>query len=174
MPLQNQMKKPKYRLEPMVILKTRAKRDAESKLAKAIKQVDIEKKKVLHLEERKRAVHEQREKARNDMRARISSGQASVKDSQFHLGFIEKLKGDEEIIEQEIKDQKEIVRQAEDKLKRAKRDYQEAASDLNVIEKHRELWVKAQRLKLNAAENKLMNELGNTVFQINRMQAGGA
>ena len=116
----------------------------------------------------------QREIARNDMRTRISSGQASVKDSQFHLGFIEKLKGDEEIIEQEIKDQKEIVRQAEDKLKRAKRDYQEAASDLNVIEKHRELWVKAQRLKLNAAENKLMNELGNTVFQINRMQAGGA
>ena len=109
-----------------MILKARAKRETEIKLAKVIKELEAEKKKVANLEEKKKNIQARREKARTDMRNKMGSGQASIKDSQFHLGFITKLKEDEDVVEQEIKEQKEVVRQVEDKLKRARRDYRDA------------------------------------------------
>jgi hypothetical protein len=36
------------------------------------------------------------------------------------------------------------------------------------MEKHKELWEKKQLAQLTAMENKLMNELGNVVFQLNK------
>src|SRR3989338_3709893 len=104
------------------------------------------------------------------MRERVSSGKARVKESHFHLDFLTKLKDDAVKMDQEITEQKEEIEVAQGKLKRARRDYMDAASELNVMEKHRELWSKKQAHLLSTLENKQMNELGNVVHQMNRMR----
>lgn len=164
-------KKKHYRLEALLKLKERAKRQTEILLAKVIKELEEEKQKLERLKEKKKEIQTKREKARTDMRDKVAKGQSRVKESHFHLAFIEKLKEDEMILEEEIKEQMEAIKQAEDKLKRARRDYRDAASELNVMQKHKELWIKKEQKALNALENKQMNELGNIVHQINKMGA---
>lgn len=162
--------KPKYRLEPLLRMKERALRQAEIALAKAIKEVQEEEKKLKRLEEKKKEILARREKARQEMSGKIASGQSRVMESQFHLGFIQKLKEDEEALEKEIEEQKEAVERAKGKVKRGRRDYMDSAYELNVMQKHKELWMKKERHILSVLENKQMNELGNTVHQMNRMR----
>ncbi|OGQ06563.1 MAG: hypothetical protein A3G32_01565 [Deltaproteobacteria bacterium RIFCSPLOWO2_12_FULL_40_28] len=164
-------KKNRYRLEPLLQLKERRKRQTEIALSKAIKKLDDEKEKLKKLTDLKKEVIRQREHARNDMNQKVATGQARIKESQFHLGFMIKLQDDQKKVEDEIKDQTENVVHAEEKLKRARRDYLDAAQELNVMEKHKELWTKKEKKTLDAKENKLMNELGNTVYQLNRMRS---
>lgn len=163
-------KKEKYRLEPLLRMKEREKRKMEMALAKAIKALEEEKNKLISLEDFKKEIIEKKRKTESSMRERVISGKARIKESHFHLDFLTKLKSDIEKTDQEISEQKESIGVAEGKLKRARRDYMDAASELNVMEKHRELWGKKQAHILSALENKQMNELGNVVHQINRMR----
>ncbi len=165
------MAKIRYRLEALLRMKERAKRQTEIALAKAIKELEEEKEKLKNLFEKKEELQKKREKARTDMRNKVATGQSRIQETQFHLSYITKLKEDEEALDKEIDEQKESVEVAEKKLKRARRDYQDAASELNVMEKHRELWIKKQKQALSVLENKEMNELGNTLHQMNKMKA---
>lgn len=164
-------KKEKYRLEPLIRLKERDKKRTEMALARAIRELREEEKKLGELKELKKEIGRKREKARTDMRKKVASGKSVIKDSQFHLSFMEKLKEDEDRIDREIKEQEEMVSQAREKLKRAKRDYIDAASELNMMQKHRELWSKKQARLLSALENKQMGELAQVVYQMNKISA---
>ena len=164
-------KKPKYRLEVLLKMKERAKRAAEMALARAIKALEEEKEKMKKLEEKKKEIKMKREKARTEMRQKVASGQSRIKESQFHLNYMMKLEDDEKAVDKEIEEQKELVATASDKLKRARRDYVDSATELNTMEKHKELWAKKERQVLSALENKQMNELAGTVHQMNRMRA---
>lgn len=139
-------------------------------MAKAIKEVQEEEKKLKRLEEKKKEILAKRAKARQEMSDKIASGQSRVMESQFHLGFIQKLKEDEEALEKEIEEQKEALERARGKVKRARRDYMDSAYELNVMQKHKELWMKKEQRALSVLEGKQMNELGNTVHQMNRMR----
>lgn len=163
-------KKEKYRLEAMLKLKLRQKRTSEIALAKAIKKLEEEKNKREKLLALKKEIEAKREGARGKMREKVLSGNSRIQDSQFHLGFMEKLKEDNERMDAEIKEQDEVIERAAEKLKRARRDYMDAASELNIMEKHKELWQKKVNDRLTALEDKQMNELGNTVFQMNKMR----
>lgn len=163
-------KKEKYRLESLVKLKERQKRKTEELLARAIRELADEKKKLEKLKNLKKEIIEKRVKARSQMNKKVSSGQSRIRESQFHIGYLTKLKEDEEKADKEIAEQKEVFDLAEQKLKRARRDYIDAATELNVMEKHRELWAKKQAQVLSALENKQMNELGNALHQINKMK----
>ena len=164
-------KKPKYRLEVLLRMKERAKRAAELALARAIKALEEEKEKLRKLEDKKKEIRMKREKARAEMREKVASGQSRIKESQFHLNYMLKLEDDEKAVDKEIEEQKEVLATATDKLKRARRDYVDAATELNTMEKHKELWSKKERHALSALENKQMNELAGTVHQMNRMKA---
>jgi hypothetical protein len=60
--------------------------------------------------------------------------------------------------------------EAADEAEQAAEVAADAATELNVMEKHRELWAKKQAQVLSAWENKQMNELGNALHQINKMR----
>lgn len=164
-------KKEKYRLETLLRVKERQKRKTEELLARAIRELNEENRKLKKLEGVKKEIGEKRQKARRQMNQKVSSGQSRIRESQFHLGFMMKLKEDEEKLDREIAEQEEVITQAEAKLKRARRDYIDAATELNVMEKHRELWVKKQSHAISAVEMKQMNELGNALFQANKVRA---
>jgi flagellar biosynthesis chaperone FliJ len=160
--------KQKYRLQVLVVLKERAKRDAESLLSKALRQLELEKKKLEELQEERKLLMARIEDEREKMRRKIAGGEALVKDPQFALNFVRRLQEDLEELEQKIEDQKETIKRAEQAVQRRRRDYMLAAQELNVMEKHRELWIKKMQAQLSAAENKMMNELGNVVHQLNK------
>jgi hypothetical protein len=71
--------------------------------------------------------------------------------------------------EKEIERQHEIIAEAEERVKKAKRDYIDAAKDLKTMQKHKELWQKKIMKELNYKEQKEMNELGNVIHQLRRM-----
>lgn len=161
-------KKPKYRLQVLLIIKEKAKKQAEIALSKALRRLEEEKRALKRLEAERDAVIRRIEQERAKMVAKVAAGDALVKDPQVHLNFVRKLKEDLEELELRIELQKEAVKRAEQHVQRCRRDYILAAQELNTMEKHKELWEKKQQAALSALENKLMNELGNVVFQMNR------
>lgn len=162
--------KQKYRLQPLLRMKDRAKRQAEMALAIAFKRLEEEKHKLEQIEKLLGQIRDRREQCREDMRQKVLTGQARIQQSHIHLGYMRKLEEDEQQLIEEKKTQKEEIRNAEEKVKRAKRDYVDAAYELTIMEKHRDLWRKQQQKALSALENKEMNELGNTVFQMNKFR----
>lgn len=163
-------KKPKYRLQVLITLRLRRKRDAEIALAKAIKRLQEEKDKLVKLEEQKKQLTQRIEKERQEMREKVAGGDALIKDPQVHLNFIRKLKEDLEELEKKIEDQKEEIKRAEKRVARARSDYMIAAQELNIMEQHKELWEKKMQRELTAAENKMLGELGNVIHQMNKMR----
>lgn len=161
----------KYRLEPLLKLKERVKKKSQLDLAKAIRDLEEEREKLKALESKREEIQQKREKARAEMNKKVSTGQSRIKESQFHMDYMTKLQEDEEALDSEIADQKEAVSLSEEKLKRARRDYVDAATECNVMEKHKDLWRKKQSQALSVLENKQMNELANSVYQINKMRA---
>lgn len=163
-------KKEKYRLQVLLVIKERAKRQREIELAKALKQLEEERKKLKELVEEKIKIEERIKQEQQEMREKVASGHALMKDPQVHLDFIRKLKEDLEALERKIEEQKEEIKRAEKKVQRCRANYILAAQELNTMEKHKELWQKKLNNELSMAENKLMNELGNVIHQMNKMR----
>ena len=161
-------KKPKYRLNVLLIIKERAKKKAEIALAKAIKKLNEEKEKLKELEEEKKRIEKRIEEEKNEMRAKVATGQAKMKDPQVCLNFIRKLTEDLEEQEKKIEEQKEEIKKAEKQLQRCRTDYIIAAQEMNMMEQHKELWHKKMNHVLSMEEQKVLNELGNVIHQMTR------
>lgn len=160
--------KPKYRLQVLLIQKERARQRAEVALAKAIQALKQEEEKLKKLEEEKAALEKRIADQRAELYSKIAAGGALIKDPQVRDNFIRKLKEDLEDCEKRITEQKEVIRQAKLRLQRARQDYILAAKDLNVMEKHKELWAKKIAKDLSLQEEKMMGELGQVIHQMNR------
>lgn len=161
-------KKPKYRLQVLVTLKEKAKKRAEIALARAIIALKAEEEKLKKLEEDKVKLEERIAKERREMHNEVAGGGARAKDPQVRLNFLRKLKEDLEELERNIERQKEVIAQAKLKVARCRQDYILAAQDLNMMEKHKELWLKKAMRVLDARENKMLNELGLVIHQMRR------
>jgi hypothetical protein len=163
-------KKEKYRLEAMLTVRRRNKRNSEIALAKAFLALKEEQEALEELEEEKKELIQRREGARKDMVARVAGGESQVSDSHGHLNYIKKLQEDEEKKDEEIKEQKIVVEKAKERLAQAKRDYIDACKELKIMEKHKGLWKKQVAQRLEKEEAKLMNELGNVLHQLRKMR----
>lgn len=162
-------KMPKYRLQVLLVMKERAKRASEVALAKAIRQLQEEEEKLKKLEEERNQILDRIILEKDRMSESVSSGDAVMQDPQFRLNFLRKLKEDLEDIDKKISDQKEEIIRAQKRVQRARQDYILAAQELNMMEKHKELWMKKQQKELSALEDKQMNELGMVIHQLNKM-----
>lgn len=161
-------KRPKYRLQVLVTLKERAKKRAEIALAKAIIALRAEEEKLKKLEEEKTKLVARIAKERRDMHNEVAGGGARAKDPQVRLNFLRKLGEDLEELERKIERQKDVIARAHLKVARCRQDYILAAQELNMMEKHRELWEKKLRKNLDAKENKVLNELGLVIHRMRR------
>lgn len=162
-------KKNTYRLEALLKIKKRAKRQSEMDLARALREEKEEKQRLESLEEAKEKIIKRKDVLRNEMKEKMAEGGVSIKETQLHLRFIDKLNLDQESVEKEVVDQKKLYQMAKEKTQRARRDYMDAASELNIMEKHKELWQKKLNKQLTALENKKMGELANVIHQVQKM-----
>lgn len=161
-------KKARYRLQPILNIKAKLKRASEIELSKAIRQLEVEKKKLKSLEEEKEALLKNIANRRREHADKVSMGESSIRDNDLFFNFLRRLKEDGEKLDERILDQKDQVAFAEEKLRRARRNYIHACNELKMMEKHKELWEKKLKALLNAKEEKELGELGNVVFQLNR------
>lgn len=158
-------KKQKYRLQALLIIRQRLKKKAEMALARALKALQEAKDRLKELEEEKEKIIEAQERARTEMTDRMGSA-AYVGEGNVYMNFLRKLEEDLEAKEEEIEDQKQVVQEKEDGVAIARREYIDAAKDLQVMEKHKELWEKKQQNELSRKEQREMDELGNTIHQL--------
>ena len=164
-----QKKKPKYRLQPLLIVKEKHKKQCEIEMGRAIRNVAEQKERLKTLEQEKENIVKRKLQARLDMSRQVAGGETRIFDSGLHLNYLDKLQDDVVAKEKEIERQHEVIKEAEERVKKARRDYIDAAQDLKMMEKHKELWEKKLQQQLNYKEQKELNELGNVVFQIRRM-----
>lgn len=161
------MAPPKYRLEALIRIKTRAKKRAEIALARAIIRLKKERDHLKKLEEEKKRIIERWKETRIGMASKMGVG-AFIGEGNVHMNYLRKLKEDEEEKEEEIVSQKEIIEECELNVAKARRDYIDAAKELQVIEKHKELWQKKIKHELNQKESREMDELGSTIHQLKK------
>lgn len=160
---------PKYRLQVLLVMKEKAKRKAEINLAKAIRTLQEEQEKLKTLEEERNKILDRITLEKERMSEAVASGNVVMQDPQFRLNFLRKLKEDLEDIDVKIEEQKAEIVKAEKRVQRARQDYILAAQEMNMMEKHKELWMKKQQKELSAIEDKQMNELGLVIHQMNKM-----
>ena len=161
------MPKPKYRLEALLRIKARMKKRAEMALARAIIELKEAKEKLKKLEEEKEKIVERWEEARREMKAEMATG-IMVKKSNVHVNFMRKLKEDEEAKQEEIEDQEAVVEDCEAAVARARREYIDAAKELQIMEKHKDLWEKKVRHEISRKEERELDELGSSIHQLRR------
>ncbi|MBI1910174.1 MAG: hypothetical protein HYS22_08410 [Deltaproteobacteria bacterium] len=164
------MPKVRYRLQPLLEIKSRAKKKAEIALARAIVKLEAEKKKLERLKEEKKEIVRKRKEYREKLHQKIASGVSAVRDSQAHINYLRRLEEEEKEKEKEIEDQKEVIVGAETAVKRARRDYVDAAKELRIMEKHKALWWKKVERAINVKEEREMDELGNLIHQLRQEQ----
>ena len=161
------MAKEKYRLQAMLTIKQREKKRAEVALAIAIKELNEAKKREEKLIKEKEDIIKSWQLAKKKMTKEMAGG-SSIFDGNVHTNFLKKLKEDEEEKEKEIEEQKEVVAEAEEEVAKARRDYIDAAKELQIMEKHKELWVKKVQKEINRKEESELNDLGNIIHQLRK------
>jgi len=164
-------KKPKYRLQPLILVKEKHKKQMEIELGRAIKNLAEQKERLKTLEKEKEQIIQKKKDARLNMSRHVTAGETRIFDSGLHLNYLEKLQDDLVAKEKEIERQHEIIKEAEERVKKARRNYIDASKDLKTMEKHKELWYKKLMKELSYKEQKELNELGNVIHQI-RQGAG--
>jgi flagellar export protein FliJ len=161
------MPKAKYRLQALLAIKVRMKKKAEIALARALKELKEAKEKLEELEKEKEEIIERWKEARAEMKRDERAG-TMVKRSNVHVNFMRKLKEDEEAKQEEIEDQEQVVEDCETAVVAARREYIDAAKELQVMEKHKELWEKKVRAEITRKEQKEMDELGGAIHQLRK------
>ena len=161
------MAKQKYRLQALLTLRQRLKKKAEVLLAKAIIALKEAREKLEELKKEKEEIIEKRKEARKEMRRSMDFG-GMVGVGNRHVNFIRKLKEDQESKQEEIEDQVLVIEDCEGQVAIARQEYIDAAKQLQVMEKHKELWQRKIRDELSKKEAKEMDELGSTIHQLRK------
>ncbi|MFA4873732.1 MAG: hypothetical protein WC690_00155 [bacterium] len=161
------MAKPRYRLQALLIIKTRAKKRAEEALARALIALKKAKDRLEELKKEKEEIVKKWKESRAEMKRKMQTG-ALVKEGNVHVNFLRKLKEDEEAKQEEIEDQEQVVEDCEAAVARTRREYIDAARALQVMEKHKGLWEKKVRDEITRKEEREMDELGSTIHQLRR------
>lgn len=159
--------KAKYRLQALLTIKTQARRRAEIILARALIKLKEAKEKLEELKKEKEKIINKWKEARAEMKRKVSHG-ALIGEGNIHVNFLRKLKEDEEKKEEEIEDQKQVIEECEEEVVIARKGYINAAKELQVMEKHKELWAKKIRDELTRREEREMDDLGNTIHQLRK------
>ncbi len=157
----------KYRLEPLLRIKARAKRRAEIILARAIGHLEREKTRKEELETEKADLNASKKEARTALDNMLYSESGVVADSFRYTDFLKGLDEDVKQKDRDIERQDGVIEDANVVVSRARRDYIGAAQECEVMEKHKELWEKRREKEITRREQKEMDDLGQVIHQLN-------
>lgn len=154
----------KYRLEVLLKTREREKKRAEEALGRAIIALTKARKREEELVDEKKKIHAEWVSCRSEMRAKMDLG-GKVGEGNVFVRFLRKLKEDEDAKQKEIDAQREEIKRCEDKVAACRRAYIDAAKNLQVMEKHKDLWRRKLAEELSRKEEREFDELGNIIHQ---------
>lgn len=156
---------PKYRLQTLLEMRERAKKEAEEVFAHAMQALRDEEARLKQEEDNLERMIEDRHRRREEYARQLASGEMKVTDQSNAYRYIERLK-EKEVEQQTVIDaQKEQVREAEKEVKRAQALLVEATQELKALEKHKEKWAEAVKRERMMREEATMDEIGQAIFQ---------
>lgn len=156
---------PKYRLQTLLEIRERAKKEAEEAFALAMQALEREKDRLREEEESLERMVADRHRRREEYARKLASGEMKVTDQSAAYRYIDRLK-EREVDQQTVIDaQREQVREAEKELLRAQEALVAATQDLKALEKHKENWQAEVRRERMIREEGVMDEIGQAIFQ---------
>jgi flagellar export protein FliJ len=149
----------KYRLEPVLNVREQAKREAERLLAARIGQLERAEQELARREREVELCRERQAAARAEMLEEMCDGAAANRAlaHRTHLADLRLIEGE---LVAAVEEQKGVVARCEAEVEKARAALVEAAREVRVIEKHREVWRERERRELARREQKLNDEIG--------------
>ena len=156
---------PPYRLQTLIEMRERAKKEAEQAFSDAVKALEKERLELQRMEQElvtRKA--ERKQKVMAYLQQVMAKGNAGVSGFNQMNRYEERLKDEEAQLALEIERQKEAVRSAEKLVEQRRYVMAEAAKELKAIEKHKEKWQKEVKDERQKREEMTQEEIGNTLF----------
>src|SRR5688572_21393247 len=157
-------KQPEYRLQVLLEIRERKKKETEEALgaAMAAHKREVDKQKEMEAElERMIAKREakKREYAEKAMRGEMAAMEVVSANT-----YIDRLKEAEEAQKNAIEGQKAVVAQKLEDVNAARQNLAKATQDLKALEKHKEKFTEDWKREMDAKEAETMDELGQMIF----------
>jgi flagellar export protein FliJ len=160
-------KLPPYRLQTLLEIRERAEEEAKNVFAKAMAQLNEEKRIQKEMEDELQRMIEDRKRRRQEYADKLASGEMKITDQASAYRFIDRMKEMEQEQQGRIDGQRENVREAEKVLKRAQDALIQATQDLKALQKHKEKWAEEVRKEMALKEEDMLDEIGQTIFSQN-------
>lgn len=166
------MAKNKYRLQPVLDVRDRAKQEAAQRVAARRAQVAEAE---AELERRERAVEECRARQREAQEKLAEELQGGVQARHIHSwrAHVSDLRQQEKELLGRVDQQRAVVARAEKDLENALAGLVEASKELQVMEKHRAEWKRQTRRAEERREQKLSDEIGAVIYRRQRQEEAG-
>jgi flagellar export protein FliJ len=160
-------KLPPYRLQTLLEIRERAEEEAKNVFARAMAQLNEEKRIQKEMEDELQRMIEDRKRRRQEYADKLASGEMKITDQASAYRFIDRMKEMEQEQQGRIDGQRENVREAEKVLKRAQDALIQATQDLKALQKHKEKWAEEVRKEMALKEEDMLDEIGQTIFSQN-------
>jgi len=164
--------KEKYRLEPVLHMREKARDEAQQAVTDRKKELDFELKKLEKLKEMRKQVDVKKELCTQKFYEIMLKPGIDISTESFrHDKFQEVLDKEAAACDQAILQQQQQIRQAEERVEEAKQAMLKATVDLQAMEKHKEGWQKQIKVEELRKEQEVQEELGEAMWLQNRRRA---
>jgi flagellar export protein FliJ len=159
-----------YRLETLLGIRERAEESAKEAFASAVSALHKEQEALKEMERELERMIEDRKRRREEYSQKLASGEMKITDQSSAYRFIERMKEREADQQAKIEGQKEMVREAEKLVKRAKDALIVATQELKALQKHKEKWAEEVKRERQMREEDTLDEIAQTIYQNQRNQ----
>jgi len=153
------MKKPRYRLQPVLEVREQAKKEPAQRLAaarQALAEAEAELARRLAAVD---ACRQRQAEANAKLAAALQAGSAAHV-LLAHRTFLTALKEEEQRLQEAVEQQRAVIQQSEAAVETALQGLIEASKEVQAIEKHKENWQLSRKLEAERRENKANDEFG--------------
>lgn len=154
----------KYRLQPVVDVRDRAKQEAARIVAVRREQLASAEAQLLRCEQAVENCRNQQSEARTRMLDEAELGTEVQRMVEYRTHLTDLHNKEKELIA-EVEKQHLVVKRAEAELENALAVLIESSKELKVIEKHREQWRERERHQTEKREQKLNDEIGAILYE---------
>lgn len=157
------MPKNKYKLQPVLDVRERAKQEAAQGVATRRAQLAEAESELLRREQAVMDCQTRQATAQSEMLREIESG-TEARQVVTHRTHLTDLRESEQELKNHVEQQKVVVTRAESNLETALAALIESSRELQVIEKHREGWSEQTRRVEQRREQKVSDEIGSIIY----------
>jgi hypothetical protein len=160
---------PQYRLQIVLEQREREKKEKEEQLAETQKALRAEQKKLEEkIAERKQVDVKKNQASANFQAALLRPGCAISEEAERHDWYQKSLDAEAARLDQQVAQQRQAVRRAEQRVEDAKLELVKAATEVQAMEKHKENWTKQVKKELAEKEQMQQEEIGEAMWLAQR------